>query len=58
MPVPSCLLPSLLLSFPPAQFQGKLDTIKQQAPSKPSLKDVVAADKAANTATVSGHGGV
>lgn len=35
-----------------SEFQGKLDTIKQQVPTKPSLRDVVAADKAANTATV------
>ena len=34
------------------QFQGKLETLKQQIDSKPLLKDIVAADKAAKVATV------
>jgi len=34
------------------EFQGKLETLKHQAGSKPLLKDVVAADKAAKVATV------
>lgn len=35
-----------------SEFQGKLETLKHQAGSKPLLKDVVAADKAAKVATV------
>jgi hypothetical protein len=50
------LIPPVPLPAPlPAsavQFQGKLDTLKQHIDSKPLLKDVVAADKAANVATV------
>lgn len=37
------------------QFQGKLETLKQQIDNKPLLKDIVAADKAAKVATVSGR---
>jgi hypothetical protein len=47
-----CLIMPALLPAAAIQFQGKLDTLKQLIDSKPLLKDVVAADKAANVATV------
>lgn len=48
-----CEVPAIVCSASALQFQGKLETLKHQAGSKPLLKDVVAADKAAKVATVS-----